>query len=166
MELWISKEWRIRSTTQETQRVKLEIVGRVAQLINVKSIHDDEDGFGFHLALDEALANAKGHGNGEDSEKEILVQCSIGGDGVVQVHIADEGNGFDPAAVPDPTLEENLEKPRGRGVMLMRAYTDKGDGLQFSGGERKKGSCVELRKTFRALAKKACVPAGAEGRIA
>ena len=40
------------------------------------------------------------------------------------IQIADQGGGFDPGALPDPTSDENLEKPCGRGVMLMRAYMD------------------------------------------
>ena len=40
------------------------------------------------------------------------------------VTVADEGAGFDPAGVPDPTADENLEKPCGRGIMLIRAYMD------------------------------------------
>ena len=38
--------------------------------------------------------------------------------------ITDQGSGFDPNDVPDPTVEENLQKPTGRGIMLMRAYMD------------------------------------------
>jgi serine/threonine-protein kinase RsbW len=40
----------------------------------------------------------------------------------LSVEIEDRGPGFDPGAVPDPTLEQNLEIPSGRGLMLMRAY--------------------------------------------
>ncbi len=40
------------------------------------------------------------------------------------IYISDEGDGFDPQAVPDPTAQENLEIPNGRGIMLMRAYMD------------------------------------------
>ena len=36
----------------------------------------------------------------------------------------DEGEGFDPGVIPDPRADENLEKPGGRGIMLMRAYMD------------------------------------------
>ena len=43
---------------------------------------------------------------------------------VGRVVIKDEGNGFDLNEVPDPTLPENLDKPSGRGVMLMKAFMD------------------------------------------
>jgi serine/threonine-protein kinase RsbW len=40
------------------------------------------------------------------------------------ITVTDQGEGFNPAVVPDPTIDENLEKPSGRGIMLMRAYMD------------------------------------------
>ncbi len=40
------------------------------------------------------------------------------------IWVKDEGAGFNPKTVPDPTLDENLNKPHGRGLMLMRAYMD------------------------------------------
>ena len=42
----------------------------------------------------------------------------------LSIRIADEGEGFDPAAVPDPGGEENLLKQSGRGVMMMNAFMD------------------------------------------
>jgi len=42
----------------------------------------------------------------------------------VEIRVADEGAGFDPASVPDPTADENLMRPCGRGIMLMRSYMD------------------------------------------
>ena len=53
--------------------------------------------------------------------------------------ITDQGSGFDPAALPDPTTEENLQKPTGRGIMLMRAYMDE---VRFN----EKGNQVHLVK--------------------
>ena len=81
----------------------------------------DRDIFGMRLALEEALVNAIKHGNGMDPQKSVRVQCRVDAR-KVRVVIEDEGTGFVPAAVPDPTEEENLEKPCGRGIMLMRAF--------------------------------------------
>jgi len=80
--------------------------------------------FAIRLALEEALINAIKHGNKFDRGKSITVLAEAGDDGMT-ITITDEGTGFDPAGVPDPTADENLEKPTGRGIMLMRAYMDK-----------------------------------------
>ena len=57
----------------------------------------------------------------------------------IQIQITDEGDGFDPNAVPDPTDEENLEIPSGRGLMLMRCYMTS---VKFN----RKGNCVTMVK--------------------
>lgn len=79
------------------------------------------DVFGIRLALEEALVNAIKHGNRNDPRKQVRIDCRISADRVI-VEIEDEGPGFDVEDVPDPTAEENLEKPSGRGIMLMRAF--------------------------------------------
>ena len=77
----------------------------------------------MQLALEEGLANAIKHGNQLDTSKKVTVECYLNED-VVRIVIQDEGEGFDPNDVPDPTLPENLDKPSGRGVMLMKAFMD------------------------------------------
>jgi serine/threonine-protein kinase RsbW len=79
------------------------------------------DIFGIHLAMEEALVNAIQHGNGHSAEKHVYVSCRMTPDRV-RIEIADEGQGFDPKGLPDPTCVERLHKPGGRGVMLMRAF--------------------------------------------
>ena len=77
--------------------------------------------FAVQLALDEAFSNAIRHGNREDPDKQVHVMFEINHDRVA-VTVEDEGPGFSPEDVPDPTLKENIEQPHGRGIMLMRAY--------------------------------------------
>lgn len=90
--------------------------------------------FGVRLALEEALVNAIKHGNRMDPNKSVHVSCRVC-DTKVRIIIEDEGEGFDVNAVPDPTEEENLEKPGGRGIMLIRnfmnfvEYNDSGNRL-------------------------------------
>ena len=79
------------------------------------------DVFGCRLALEEALVNAIKHGNKNDPRKRVKVECRIAEERF-EIGIEDEGPGFVPETVPDPTAEENLEKPSGRGIMLMRAF--------------------------------------------
>ena len=79
--------------------------------------------FAVRLAIEEALNNAIRHGNAMDPDKtaELVYEVT---DEHVDIRISDEGPGFDFEDVPDPTLDENLDKPTGRGLMLIRAYMD------------------------------------------
>jgi len=79
------------------------------------------DVFGVQLAIEEALVNAIKHGNRSDSSKQVHIACQLFPDRLAIV-ITDEGSGFDPSSVPDPTAPENLESPCGRGIMLMRSF--------------------------------------------
>jgi len=87
----------------------------------VKCGYKEESVFALRLSLEEALANAIRHGNAGDINKFISVRYRVLPERI-DIYVADEGAGFDPLAVPDPTLTENLEQPTGRGIMLMRAY--------------------------------------------
>ena len=79
------------------------------------------DIFGVHLALEEALVNAIKHGNGYDVAKKVRVHCRMS-TSKIRIEIRDEGRGFEPGTVPDPTEDENLEVPSGRGILLMRSF--------------------------------------------
>ena len=79
------------------------------------------DIFAIHLAAEEAIVNAIVHGNKLDPAKTVHVECEISPE-VARIAIADEGAGFDPGSVPDCTVEERLEAPSGRGVMLMKSF--------------------------------------------
>ena len=81
----------------------------------------ERDIFAIKLAIEEALVNAIKHGNGMDANKKVRVNCRVCSERF-EIHIADEGPGFDPDDVPDPTAPENLERPCGRGLLLMRHY--------------------------------------------
>ncbi|MCK4999337.1 MAG: ATP-binding protein [Anaerohalosphaera sp.] len=83
----------------------------------------DQDIFAIHLALEEGLVNAVKHGNGFDPDKSVQIKWEIT-DSKFDITIADEGEGFEPSALPDPRSDENLEKTGGRGVLLMRSYMD------------------------------------------
>ena len=82
-----------------------------------------EDVFAVHLALEEAFINAIRHGNEMDPDKGVKVDYSVDSE-KFEVWIEDEGPGFDPESVPDPRCGENLYKPNGRGLLLMRSYMD------------------------------------------
>jgi serine/threonine-protein kinase RsbW len=77
--------------------------------------------FAIRLALEEGLSNAFKHGNKNDPGKKVELACRIELN-TVEIDIQDEGEGFDPNSVPDPTAEENIEIPAGRGLTLIRAF--------------------------------------------
>lgn len=79
--------------------------------------------FAIKLALEEAITNAIRHGNDNDANKHIRLRFRVTPQRA-EIWVADEGGGFSIEKVPDPTLDENLNKPSGRGIMLMRAYMD------------------------------------------
>src|SRR4051812_18258874 len=93
---------------------------QIEQLLRARRA-PEPDIFGIRLALEEALVNAIKHGNQLDRTKSVLVAYRLLPDRF-EVHIRDEGPGFDPTDVPDPTDIENLDRPCGRGLMLMRHY--------------------------------------------
>lgn len=81
--------------------------------------------FALRLAVEEAIANAFRHGHRDlPPETPVDIDYRLDNDRVV-VAVEDKGPGFEPGAVPDPTLDENLETPGGRGLVLMRAYMSK-----------------------------------------
>lgn len=83
----------------------------------------DDARFALRLVLEESLVNAHVHGNRRDLARSIQVAWAVS-PGEVRLTIEDEGEGYDPAAVPDPTEEHNLDVPSGRGLVLMKAYMD------------------------------------------
>jgi serine/threonine-protein kinase RsbW len=93
------------------------------QLLEQLGVHGwpPADIFAIHLAAEEAIVNAIVHGNKLDPTKKVHVECEVSTT-VVRISISDEGAGFDPASVPDCTVEERLEAPSGRGVMLMKSF--------------------------------------------
>jgi len=115
-EWFYSSEENIPSDTNEARRVLDELLARLGA-----NGWGEEHTFGIHLAVEEALMNAIKHGNQRDPEKSVYFMYRLN-QTLLQIVIEDEGEGFDPNDVPDPTLEENLDLPSGRGLMLMRTF--------------------------------------------
>jgi serine/threonine-protein kinase RsbW len=112
----LSREAVIPSDPAEARRVQEEIE---------RALHahhfEEREIFGVRLALEEALVNAIKHGNQLDHSRKVHIRYQVSHE-VFQVHIRDEGTGFDPDDLPDPMAVENLERPCGRGLLLMRHY--------------------------------------------
>lgn len=83
--------------------------------------HGRSAAFALRLALEESVRNAFVHGRSGRPDQPIDVSWSVT-PGRVTITVDDHGPGFDPDAVPDPTADENIEAPSGRGLLLIRAY--------------------------------------------
>lgn len=77
----------------------------------------------FRVGLTEALANAMLYGNAHDPSKSVVVELMMG-KGRLEATVRDQGAGFDPTSVPDPTQPENITRGCGRGLFLMRQLLD------------------------------------------
>jgi serine/threonine-protein kinase RsbW len=131
----------IPSDPAEARRVQDEI----ERLLASRQASDPEI-FSVRLALEEALVNAIKHGNQMDRSKTVRIAYRLLPDHL-EIHITDEGTGFDPCEVPDPTAVENLERPCGRGLMLMKHYMSE---VVFNA----RGNSVLMRKHFGRNGKK------------
>jgi serine/threonine-protein kinase RsbW len=83
--------------------------------------YSERDQFGMRLALEEALVNAIRHGNRGDPNNAVRLRYHVTAWRVL-AEVEDEGAGFDLQQVPDPLAPENLDRPSGRGLLLMRSY--------------------------------------------
>jgi serine/threonine-protein kinase RsbW len=82
---------------------------------------NERDIFAVHLATEEALVNAVRHGNGADPTKQVGFVCRLASDRV-RIEITNQGAGFDPECIPDPTHPDRLLMPGGRGLALIRGF--------------------------------------------
>jgi serine/threonine-protein kinase RsbW len=78
----------------------------------------------FRVGLTEALANAMLYGNCRDPRKRVRVVARLSSQ-QIKVQVTDEGRGFDPDAVLDPTLPANRTRAGGRGIFLIRQLMDR-----------------------------------------
>lgn len=102
---------------------------------------DEDASHSIGLAVREAVANAIKHGNRQVPNKRVVIDLGIEGDEIV-IHVSDEGAGFEPTEVPDPTAPSNLLRANGRGILFMRSFMDKIDYRMRPSG----GTVVTLRK--------------------
>lgn len=91
--------------------------------VNVVARLDDGAFYRLLVATTEAVNNAIVHGNKSDPGKQVCVNCDIVNSSIY-VYVKDEGPGFDPDSIPNPTEKDNLMRPSGRGVFLMRTLMD------------------------------------------
>lgn len=103
----------------------------------------EEAAFGIDMAVREAVTNAVVHGNKENEAKEVelIFNCWQRS---LEIEVKDQGEGFDPKSVPDPTDPENILKTSGRGIFLMRSFMDEVEWFLRPEG----GTTVRMMKKF------------------
>jgi serine/threonine-protein kinase RsbW len=84
---------------------------------------DEDDLHRIGISVRECMVNAVVHGNRYNARKKVHLKVNRAPDRLT-VWVADEGEGFDPAALPDPLAGENLLRQSGRGVLMMQAFMD------------------------------------------
>jgi serine/threonine-protein kinase RsbW len=114
------------ATTELTLPSRIETVAEaaaaVAEFVNRVGVSDDA-AFGIDMAIREAVTNAVLHGNSQDAEKVVDIVLRSSPE-AVEISVHDQGSGFNPDEVPDPTADENLLKTSGRGILFMRSFMD------------------------------------------
>ncbi|NME69377.1 ATP-binding protein [Flammeovirga aprica JL-4] len=89
------------------------------------------------IAVTESVNNAIIHGNRNEKEKNVHLELNVS-DKEISFTVEDEGKGFDYDSLPDPTAPENLDKPGGRGIFLIKHLADE---VEFSN----EGKAITLR---------------------
>jgi serine/threonine-protein kinase RsbW len=137
-------------TMTEKQKKEIVISSRIDNLKLIDSFVDEifatfnfsQEQYGNVLiSLHEAVTNAIFHGNKKNPDKKVFISSQLEGDCLI-ISVEDEGSGFDYTDLPDPTKEENREKPYGRGIYLIANLTDK---YEFQNNGRK----IILRFNYR-----------------
>lgn len=104
---------------------------------------DEQAAFGVDMAVREAIANAVIHGNKLDEDKFVTISVASSPDSL-EIKVRDQGQGFDPGTLSDPTEEENIMKTSGRGIFFMRNFMDEVDWSVHPEG----GTAVRMIKRF------------------
>jgi serine/threonine-protein kinase RsbW len=121
-------------TLEQELESTLESVDSAEQIVLAESKAlglDEDDLYRVGIAIRECMVNAVVHGNRYNSRKKVHLKVERTADRLTIV-VRDEGEGFDPNAVPDPLAGENLLRGSGRGVMLMQSFMDE---FQISQGQ-------------------------------
>jgi serine/threonine-protein kinase RsbW len=113
-------------TTELSLPSRIETVAQAAHAVAdfvTRSGISEEAAYGIDMAVREAVTNAVVHGNGQDEGKAVELTLKSSPE-AVEITVHDQGQGFNPEAVPDPTEDENILKTSGRGIFFMRTFMD------------------------------------------
>jgi serine/threonine-protein kinase RsbW len=134
------RDWVISLRVPSDLQVVEEAVDVIARHCLASGLGPRAARFNLRVALSEALSNAIVYGNGLDPSKWVEIRVEVA-DGGIAVYVCDEGEGFDPAAIPDPTLPDRVDRPDGRGLFLIRQLVD-----AVSFNDRGNSICMILRR--------------------
>ncbi|MGH9790624.1 MAG: ATP-binding protein [Candidatus Acidiferrales bacterium] len=124
----------IPSRTEEVEPLVQRFVSNLAGLVEMDGHRDAID-----LALREALVNAIVHGNKHHPGKKVRAECYRTHGRQILLVVRDQGRGFDPRRIQDPTRPANLERATGRGIFLIRKFMDQ---VRFCDGGRE----IQMKK--------------------
>jgi len=117
-----------------------EVSDKIVAVLQTKNI-DKDIIFDIRLSLEEAVRNAIVHGNKTNKDLKTRVSYQLDSDKLSLI-VEDQGSGFKPESLPDPTLEENLTREKGRGVYLMIHLMDE---VKYS----ERGNSVTMTKRLK-----------------
>jgi len=109
--------------TLESDLKNVEVAEKITRRVAGEAGFDEDEKSRIEMAVHESMINAIWHGNKNDVGKLVRLRLQIHHDRL-EIRIQDQGEGFDPAKIPDPVQSENLLKVSGRGVFLIRAFMD------------------------------------------
>jgi len=117
----------VKSDLKLVQPTVAEIIGKLKRRVKKETLLTD-----LRLCLEEALINAIKHGNQQKRELEVNIEVKQRGRRV-EFRVSDKGKGFDTTNIPDPTEKNNLQRPSGRGIFLIKKIMDE---VRFFDGGR------------------------------
>ncbi len=109
--------------TLESTLNNIEVAEDVTRRVTATAGFDEENQHKIEMAVHESMINAVSHGNKNDPSKHVWLRFQIFDDRL-EISVRDQGNGFDPANLPDPLATENLLNVSGRGLLLIRTFMD------------------------------------------
>lgn len=123
------------SRLEAIPEISVKLLGKIKDLLR------REEAFDVKLSLEEALVNAVKHGNKLDPKLFVEVTLEVI-PGSLSISVRDSGKGFDFKNIPDPTCDENVHNPNGRGIFLIRKHMDK---VEYSDC----GRCIKMIKFLK-----------------
>jgi serine/threonine-protein kinase RsbW len=122
MDMRVHAPWTVQLDVESRFEALKEVHEAVTRVTSAAGLdHDATDN--VDVAVRESVVNAMKHGNGMEPARHVHV-CFVVDDDALEVTVTDEGQGFDPASLPDPCDEANLLKPDGRGMLFMKMFMD------------------------------------------
>jgi len=101
----------------------LEVADEIVQRVCATAGFEEEEQHKISMAVHESMINAIWHGNKSDASRHVGLRFDLYANRL-EIHIRDQGAGFEVSNVPDPLASENLLKVSGRGIFLIRSFMD------------------------------------------